>query len=87
MATSVTTLQATDSAAEVLTQPADIAPLEFFSIPQAREVHGNAFPLGILVNQGEQFPDVDAAARHIEGLADKGVFNQLLANRKNYIPA
>jgi hypothetical protein len=57
-------------------------PLEFFPIPQARSVHGKSFPLGIRLKAGERFPDVESASRHIESLADKGVFNDLLADRE-----
>lgn len=59
-----------------------LSPLEFFAIPQARSVHGKSFPLGIRVKAGEGFPDVESASRHIESLADKRVFDELLADRE-----
>lgn len=59
-----------------------LSPLEFFPIPQARSIHGKSFPLGIRVKAGEEFSDVESASRHIESLADNGVFDGLLADRE-----
>lgn len=55
--------------------------IEIFDIPQQRTVHGNAFPLGIRVKEGYQFPDIDVAVKYVEELALRGLFNKLLTNR------
>ena len=65
--------------------PTDVdTPLETFTIPHARTVHGQEFPLGVRVKKGAKIDDADSAARHIEALADRGVFDQLLVNRELY---
>ena len=58
------------------------AGIEIFEIPNARRVHGNAFPLGIRTKEGALFENLDFAIDYIESLTDRGIFHSLLSNRK-----
>lgn len=57
-------------------------PIELFEVPKSRTVHGNVFPLGIRVKEGHQFQNIDTAVRHIEDMAQTGLFDGLLQSRE-----
>lgn len=62
--------------------PDEFEPLiETFEIPNARLVHGNAFPLGIRLKEGVPSKDVDSLVQHVESLAERGAFNKLITDR------
>lgn len=53
---------------------------EVFPIPDARLVHGSAFPLGIRPKKDAAFADIESVVRSIEQLAKKKVFDGFLQN-------
>lgn len=60
----------------------DAFSLEFFDIPLSRRVQGNAFPLGLRLNSDGDSASLEGILKHIEELADRGAFRELLQKRK-----
>lgn len=56
--------------------------IETFTIPGSRTVHGKTFPLGIRPKDDQQFQTTESAVEYLKGLAETGVFDQLLSQRK-----
>lgn len=62
------------------TQP--VLRLEAFAISHAREVHGEAFPLGIRPTSDSEEQSIESTLSHIQSLADEGVLKDLLRKRR-----
>ena len=60
----------------------DSLSLEFFEIPLSRQVQGNAFPLGVKVSDSTGWANLEDILIHIEDLADRRLFRDLLQKRK-----
>jgi hypothetical protein len=56
--------------------------IETFAIPGSRTVHGKTFPLGIRPKDDQQFQTVESAVDYLKELAETGVFDQPLSQRK-----
>lgn len=61
----------------------DSLSLEFFEIPLNRQVQGNAFPLGLKVSDNSGSANLEYVLKHIEELAGRGLFRELLQTRKS----
>lgn len=59
--------------------------LEIFEIQNSRQVQGATFPLGIAAKAGHDFSDIGSAVNTIDKLAEKGVFDELLRQRRVYL--
>jgi hypothetical protein len=77
--TMATTTATTTSSSETLQLGSKI---ETFAVPGSRTVHGKTFPLGIRPKDDQQFQTVESAVEYLKGLAETGVFDRLLSQRK-----
>ncbi len=67
--------------AGVTTKPLPTLHLEAFAVPNARQVHGEVFPLVLRPSTDSEPQTIESATQQIQELADKGLLKDLLRKR------